>query len=172
MRETLGRLASYEALLDAVMAGQIHAAEPWGDGYLGFNRRMMYAQMNWCADNYSGIVDCLRELFGGSALQMPADSSVVDDPVLGSVFETYWRTPHMEAVDRMRLFKLAWDLVGSEFAGRHLQYERFYGGPAFIVRNRSFREANWDALHAVADGLLTSQPMAGDVIRPAMLRRA
>jgi len=39
----------------------------------------------------------------------------------------------------MKLYKLAWDLIGSEFAGRHLQYEKFYAGASFIVRNHSFR---------------------------------
>ena len=159
VRETLGRLSSYEALLEGVMAGQIHSAEPWGDGYLAFNRRMMYAQMNWCADNYAGVIDCLRELCGGSALQMPADSSVINDVDLGGIFETYWHTPQMGAADRMQLFKLAWDIVGSEFGGRHLQYERFYGGPAFIVRNHSYREADWASFHAVVESLMTSKPL-------------
>ena len=46
----------------------------------------------------------------------------------------------------MKLYKLAWDLIGSEFAGRHLQYEKFYAGASFIVRNHNFREAPWDGL--------------------------
>ena len=54
----------------------------------------------------------------------------------------------------MKLFKLAWDLVGSEFAGRHQQYEKFYAGASFIIRNHSFREAPWDDFHAVVDGQL------------------
>ena len=37
----------------------------------------------------------------------------------------------------MKLFKLAWDMIGSEFAGRHLQYEKFYAGASFIIRNHS-----------------------------------
>ena len=30
----------------------------------------------------------------------------------------------------MKLLNLAWDLLGSDFAGRHMQYEKFYAGPA------------------------------------------
>jgi 4-hydroxyphenylacetate 3-monooxygenase len=47
-------------------------------------------------------------------------------------------------------------LVGSEFAGRHQQYEKFYAGASFVVRNYSFTHADWDSFHAVVDGLLDS----------------
>jgi 4-hydroxyphenylacetate 3-monooxygenase len=56
----------------------------------------------------------------------------------------------------MKLYKLAWDLIGSEFAGRHLQYEKFYAGASFIVRNHSFREAPWERFHGVVDELMAS----------------
>jgi 4-hydroxyphenylacetate 3-monooxygenase len=45
-------------------------------------------------------------------------------------------------------------MVGSEFAGRHLQYEKFYAGASFIVRNHAFRETPWDEFHGIVDGLM------------------
>jgi 4-hydroxyphenylacetate 3-monooxygenase len=155
VRETLGRLAALEALLEATVAGQIQAAEEWPTpGYVTFNRRMMYAALNWGVENYAAVIDCLRELCGGGVLQMPADISVMQDSGLANRFRTYWQTPHMSALDRMKLFKLAWDIVGSEFAGRHLQYEKFFPGASFIVRNHNFREAPWNKWHSVVDGIL------------------
>ena len=155
VRETLGRLASLEALLEATVAGQIHAAEEWPvPGYVTFNRRMMYAGLNWGVENYSAVIDCVRELCGGGVLQMPADISVMQNDELAERFKTYWQTPQMSALDRMKLFKLAWDIVGSEFAGRHLQYEKFFPGASFIVRNHNFREAPWGKWHGVIDSIL------------------
>ena len=155
VRETLGRLASLEALLAGLIHGQIQMAEAWPEGFLTVNRRGMYAAMGWCADNHSAIVDCLRELCGGGVFQMPADISVMEDPALREKFETYWTTPQIGAVERMQLFKLAWDLVGSEFAGRHQQYEKFYAGPSFVVRNYSFSLAPWDEFHGIVDRALS-----------------
>ena len=40
--------------------------------------------------------------------------------------------------------KLAWDAVGSEYAGRHTQYEMFYAGAQFVTRAHSFRTYDWD----------------------------
>jgi 4-hydroxyphenylacetate 3-monooxygenase len=136
--------------------GQIPAAESWPDGYMTFNRRFVYAALNWCTENYSSIIDILRELCGGGVFQMPADISVLGEPELRRTFETFWNTPQMRAVDRMKLFKLAWDLVGSEFAGRHLQYEKFYAGASFIVRGHNYAHAPWDHFHKVVDDLLGS----------------
>jgi 4-hydroxyphenylacetate 3-monooxygenase len=54
----------------------------------------------------------------------------------------------------MKLFKLAWDMVGSEFAGRHLQYEKFYAGASFIIRNHSYRETDWAAFNKLVDDVM------------------
>ncbi len=105
-------------------------------------------------ENQSAIIEILRELNGGSVFQMPADISVMQDPVLAKQFEDFWATPFMASLERMKLFRLAWDLVGSEFAGRHTQYEKFYAGAYFVVRNHSFREAPWDEFHAIVDGIM------------------
>ena len=53
--------------------------------------------------------------------------------------ERYIASPGFASRERVAALKLAWDLIGSEFAGRHEQYEKFYGGVlnyhrAFIER--------------------------------------
>lgn len=141
-----------------MIMGQIQAAEEWpSDGYYCFNRRFVYAALNWCTENYSIIIDQLRELSGGSVFQMPADISVMNDPALKGDFLKYWASPQMPAIDRMKLYKLVWDLVGSEFAGRHQQYEKFYAG-AFRSSCATTTTAmlTGGAFHRVVDGLLSS----------------
>ena len=154
VREVLGRFAALEAALGGMIAGQLQDAEDWPAGWKTFNRRYMYAALNWCTESHSQIIDALRELIGGGVFQMPADIGLMHDPKLKTLFETYWQTPQLGAVERMKLYKLAWDLIGSEFAGRHLQYEKFYAGASFIVRNHNYREAPWDQYHKVVDDLM------------------
>ncbi len=91
---------------------------------------------------------------------MPAYVSVMDDPDLARQFETFWQTPQCDALTRMKLFKLAWDMVGSEFAGRHQQYEKFYAGASFIIRNHSFRETDWAAFNKIVEDLMASYDRA------------
>ena len=111
----------------------------------------MYAALNWCTENHSMLIDVIRELMGGGVFQMPASVDVMLDEELRPEFEQYWQTPYVGALDRMKVFRLAWDLVGSEFAGRHQQYEKFYAGASFIVRNHSFRETPWDTFDGLVD---------------------
>ena len=156
VKELLGHMSAVEGQIAGMVHGQIDAYETWPEGYVCFNRRMMYAALEWCTQNYSTFIDKLRELCGGGVFQMPADISVMDDAKLADQFDTYFQTPQAGAVERMKLFKLAWDLVGSEFAGRHLQYEKFYAGASFIVRNHAYRETPWSEFHGIVDGLMST----------------
>ena len=79
VREVLGRFAALEAALGGMIAGQLQDAEDWPEGYKTFNRRYMYAALNWCTESHSQIIDALRELCGGGIFQMPADISVMND---------------------------------------------------------------------------------------------
>ena len=72
VRETLGRLASLEALIGGLVAGQIEAWEEWPEGFATPNRRIMYAALNWCQEHHTEIIDTLRTLLGGYPLVMPA----------------------------------------------------------------------------------------------------
>tara|TARA_B100001559_G_scaffold119960_1_gene100951 strand:- start:80 stop:856 length:777 start_codon:yes stop_codon:yes gene_type:complete len=154
VKETLGKMSSMEANLSGMIHGQIEAAESWPKDHMTFNRRMMYAALNWCTENYTTIIDELRTLCGGGVFQMPASINVVKNKKLKKEFETYFQTPQMDATSRMKLFKLAWDVVGSEFAGRQQQYEKFYAGASFIIKNHSYRETPWDYFDGVVDNVM------------------
>lgn len=161
--DQLGRMAALEATLGGMIHGQIEGAEEWPEGYATFNRRFMYAALNWCTENHTMIIEMLRELMGGSVFQMPANVSVMQDPDLREKFEQFWATPFMDSFERMKLYRLAWDMVGSEFAGRHLSYEKFYAGPYFVVRNHSHREAPWDEFHRIVDERLAQMELPADI---------
>ncbi len=152
---TLGRLAALQATLEGLIMGQINSGEPYND-YHTINRRYVYAALHWCTTNHSEIADTVRELMGAGVFQMPADVSVLADDALREKFETYWSVPGQSAKERMKLFKLAWDLLGSDFAGRHMQYEKFYAGPGFVMNSYSFFTGPWREWAARVDELMAS----------------
>jgi 4-hydroxyphenylacetate 3-monooxygenase len=156
VREVLGRLAALEGLIAGLVHGQIDAWEEWPAGFATPNRRFVYAALNWCQEHHSEIVDTLRTLLGGYPMVMPASIDVITNELLRGTFERWWKTPSIEAVERHKLYKLAWDIVGSEFAGRHMLYEKFYAGNAIVVRGQSDREAPWDQFHGIVDRLLAN----------------
>ncbi|WP_323870051.1 4-hydroxyphenylacetate 3-hydroxylase C-terminal domain-containing protein [Xenorhabdus szentirmaii] len=48
-------------------------------------------------------------------------------------------------VERIRMMRLVWDAVGSEFASRHQQYELFYTGAPYQTLARLYHQYNWQA---------------------------
>ncbi len=156
VRETLGRLAAFEGMLAGMIYGQSMDQEELGNGYVSFNRRYMYGALAWCTENYGEICDKVRELMGAGVFLMPADASVMDEPDLRERFEEMWSTSGHTALQRMKLFRLAWDLLGSEFGMRQQHYEKFFPGPPYVVRDHNFREAPWAHFHGIVDDLMAS----------------
>ena len=151
VRETLGRLAAMEAAFGALIDAQIYAHQQITDEFVLYNRRYMYAGLNWAAENHSALLEIVRELMGGGVFQFPASVDLMRDPDLKRIFETYWETAANTSLERMKLFSLAWDLVGSPHASRLQSYEKFFIGPLFSVRNYNYINAPWDEF----DGLVT-----------------
>jgi 4-hydroxyphenylacetate 3-monooxygenase len=151
---TLGRLAALEATLEGLIMGQINSGEAHPNGYHTVNRRYVYAALHWCTNHHSEICDTVRELLGAGVFQMPADASVLEDETLRETFETYWSVPGQSARERMKLLNLAWDLLGSDFAGRHMQYEKFYAGPGFVMNSYSYLTGPWAEWEGRVDELL------------------
>ena len=54
----------------------------------------------------------------------------------------------------MKLLKLVWDFVGTEFGGRQLQYEMFYSAAQPVVNTRMFRAYDWQKAKATVDRCL------------------
>lgn len=162
-KEALGVLASWEALIGGLIMGQIQAAENWPHGYMTYNRRIMYATLQWCTEHHSTIIDMLRDLSSSHVFQMPAHGSVLDHAVLEPLMERLMITPQLSARERMKLFKVVWDVVGSEFAGRHQQYEKFYAGAPAVVRNYNFMHAPWAELDVPVASLIDHPQPLGAV---------
>ena len=154
VQQTLGKLAASEAALLGMIAAQVECPEAMIPGYLNVNTRYLYAALNWCAHNYYVVAETVKELLSAGPFQIPADCSVFEDAQLRDVFETNWAAPGATPAERYKFIKMAWDLLGSDFAGRHTQYERFYGGPPFLNDMYSYRHMPWNERRATVDAIL------------------
>ncbi len=76
---------------------------------------------------YPKVIEVLQTLGAGGLLMMPSAADFAS-PIAGDVEKYYQGAAGMPALERIRLFKLAWDLAGDAFGTRQLQYERYYAG--------------------------------------------
>jgi anthranilate 3-monooxygenase (FAD)/4-hydroxyphenylacetate 3-monooxygenase len=77
--------------------------------------------------SYPKVIELIQTLGAGGLLMMPSAADFVS-PVGGDVSKYFKGAGGMSAVDRVRIYKLAWDLCGDAFGQRALQYERYYAG--------------------------------------------
>ena len=90
-----------------------------------------------------GLMRALRELGGAGFIAMPSADSF-DAPETAADVKRYYRGVAMSARDRVGLLKLMWDLVGTEFAGRQLQYEMFFSAAQHVADLNVFRAFDWE----------------------------
>jgi 4-hydroxyphenylacetate 3-monooxygenase oxygenase component len=76
---------------------------------------------------YPRLIGMLRRVGGGGLIQLPVSLSEFDSPI-GVELERSLRGADTTGREKARLFKLAWDLCGSEFGARHELYEMNYAG--------------------------------------------
>jgi 4-hydroxyphenylacetate 3-monooxygenase len=103
------------------------------------------------------IVDMLRairELAGGAFQQLPSSETGFTSPETRADFERFFRGATVGARERVKLLKLVWDFVGTEFGGRQLQYEMFYSASQPVVNTRMFRAYDWGRAKAAVDRCL------------------
>ncbi|MGE4013207.1 MAG: 4-hydroxyphenylacetate 3-hydroxylase family protein [Alphaproteobacteria bacterium] len=151
VRDKLYALAVRVAVVEGLINGQHADVESWAGGFVTQRRQTMYATMSWSMEYYPEFVRGIRELLGSHPFQQPADASVFRNPDTAEIFSKFYLANPTESVERYKLMKLAWDLVGTEFANRHTQYEMFYAGPTLVTRGRLGYYFDWKRVVREAD---------------------
>ncbi len=142
--DALGKLAAQAAAVENMMWGMEAKGQHWGK-YFVPDRHAVYAAQTLTQELYPQMINTIRELSGGALIMLPSSAADFGNPELAEIIEKVQISADgRKDTDRIKLMKLAWDAVGSEFAGRHTQYEMFYAGAQFVTRAHSFRTYDWD----------------------------
>jgi 4-hydroxyphenylacetate 3-monooxygenase len=158
VRETLGQLAAEVGMVEGLLCGMEAKGSQWGD-YFVPDRALLYSAQVLTQQLYPRFIDSLRELAGGGLIMLPSSEADLRDPVTAADIRRTQASPAASPFERVKFFKLAWDAVGSEFASRHVQYEKFYAGAQFVTRGHAFRAFDWDRSGRMVDGMLDRTPM-------------
>lgn len=90
--------------------------------------------------------ELLQLVGGGGFMATPSKADIESE--LRPLIDKYYQSAGAEAVRRIRLFRLAWDYIGSDLGGRGELYERFYLSDsyrmtalAYNIADKSFSES-------------------------------
>lgn len=160
--EKLGELASLVSVVESGVLAAEHTAGPDSEGLWRPGAPSLYGAMGLQSEIHPRVIGILRDLVGGGVLQVPSSVAELHDEQTRAHMERYVSSPGADAEQRIQLFKLAWDAVGSEFAGRHQQYELFYAGAPFVVKGYAYRNFDYSRAVEGVDAFLATYSAATD----------
>ena len=153
--ESLGSLAGMAGLIEGMVYG-MEAKGLFVGKYYVPDRHLMYASQVQAQQMYPEMIQAIRQLTGGGVIMLPSGAVDFAGDETAGLIEKTQQSPVVNAKDRVKLYKLAWDAIGSEFGSRHTQYEMFYAGAQFAVRNHSFRTYDWGKATGMVERFMDS----------------
>jgi 4-hydroxyphenylacetate 3-monooxygenase len=153
VREILGQLAAEAAMVEAFVVAMEAKGCYRGNYYLP-DRHLLYAAQVLTQQLYPKVIHTLRDLAGGNMIMLPSGIEDLEDSTIASYVLSAQGAARRTPEDRVKLFKLAWDAVGSEFGSRHTQYEMFYAGAGSVTKGHSFRCYNWQTASGLVERCL------------------
>jgi aromatic ring hydroxylase len=77
---------------------------------------------------WTAIHSIFETFLGGAPIVVPSSYRDLLSADLRPLIDRYYRGSDSSAEERIKLFKLIWDAIGTEFGARHELYERNYSG--------------------------------------------
>ena len=130
VQEMLGEIIGYiELAKSCVIRAEVEfETTPGGTVRAGFTPLQTLRAL--MSKAYPRIIEVLQTIGAGGLLMMPTAADFASE--VGDDVRLYYRgAGDISAEDRVRVFKLAWDLAGDAFGMRAMQYERYYAGDPF-----------------------------------------
>jgi 4-hydroxyphenylacetate 3-monooxygenase len=154
--------------VDAVGSGEMRHVQAsvgeaiaWRNLFWGLSDAMARAPVSWVGDNvlpnpeyaqayrvfstvaYPRVKELTESILASGLIYLNSHAVDFRAPALRPYLDKYLRgSDGSSAVERIKLMKLLWDAMGTEFGGRHELYERNYAGAAETIRMVTWQMAH------------------------------
>jgi 4-hydroxyphenylacetate 3-monooxygenase len=153
-----GELAALVSIVETMLLAQETVASVDGNSILWPSATSLYSVMALQSELNARMIEIIRELTGAAMITLPSSAADFDHPIMRADIERYMRSGGSDAKSRVALMRMAWDFIGSEFGSRHQQYEKFYGGASFLVKQNVYRNYNFKQAGELVDAALNLPP--------------
>ena len=131
----VGEVLAWRNLFWALTDAMARATTPWTPGYVLPNLEYGLAYRVMAATAYPKVKEIFENTLASALIYLPSSALDLKVPELRPFIDQYVRGSHgYGAEDRIKLMKLIWDAIGTEFGGRHELYERNYFGNHESIR--------------------------------------
>jgi 4-hydroxyphenylacetate 3-monooxygenase len=138
----LGEIIAWRNLFWALSDAMAMNPVPWvGDTVLP-NAQSGSSYRVFAGDAYGRIKEIVEKIVASALIYLPSSAKDFQNPDIDKYLERYVRGSHgIGYKERIKIMKLLWDAIGTEFGARHELYERNYAGNHEDIRI----QAMWNA---------------------------
>lgn len=125
----IGEVLAWRNLFWSLTEAMARTPVPWGEDTLQVNPEAASAYRVFAPMAYPMIKDVIEKDLGAALIYLPSHAADFKNPDIRPYLDRFVRGSNdIGAEERVKVLKLLWDAVGTEFGSRHELYERNYAG--------------------------------------------
>ena len=129
--EVIGWRNLFWSLTDAMACNPV----PWVDGAVLPNPRASSAYRLFMTEAYPAVRAIVEKVIASGLIYLPSHARDFKNPDVDKYLARYVRGSNgIDYKERIKIMKMLWDAVGTEFGARHELYEMNYSGSHDLVR--------------------------------------
>jgi 4-hydroxyphenylacetate 3-monooxygenase len=139
----LGEVVAWRHLFWSLSDAMASNPDPWkGDAVLP-ERKAALSYCVFAPECYPRVKEIVHRTVASGLIYLPSSTKDFTNPAIEPFLKQYVRGSNdIGHVERIKIMKLLWDAVGTEFAGRNELYERNYAGAWEDIRLQVAAEAD------------------------------
>jgi 4-hydroxyphenylacetate 3-monooxygenase len=131
----VGEVLAWRNLFWALTDAMARTTIPWTPGHVLPNLEYGLAYRVMASTAYPRLREIIENVLASALIYLPSHAVDFKVPEIRHYLDQFVRGSNgYSAVDRVKLMKLMWDAIGTEFGGRHELYERNYFGNHESIR--------------------------------------
>ena len=141
----LGEIIGYRNLFWSLSDAMAKDPIDWVDGTVLPKLEPALCYRTFAGDAYGRVKEIIEKIVASSLIYLPSSAKDFQNPEIDKYLAQYVRGSNgIDHKQRIKIMKLLWDAIGTEFGGRHELYERNYSGNHEDVRLQQLTTAQFN----------------------------
>jgi 4-hydroxyphenylacetate 3-monooxygenase len=166
VQANLGEVIAWRNMFWGLSDAMAKSPDPWVGDAVQPNLQYGMAYRVFAPTAYPRIKEIIEQVVASGLIYVNSNAADFRSAEIRPYLEKYVRGSNgIPALDRMKIMKLLWDAVGSEFGGRHELYERNYAGNHESIRYETLSVAQavgtMDQMESLVDQCMSEYDLDG-----------
>lgn len=142
VQASVGEVIAWRNLFWSLTDAMYADPAPWQKGAVTPSPRALQAYRVLATQAYPAIKLIIEQIVASGLIYLPSGARDLRNPELNRYLAQYVRGSNgIDHHERIKILKLLWDAIGTEFGGRHELYEINYAGSQDEIRIQCLRQA-------------------------------